>query len=437
MIQNYYRHNIANKIVLIGLILIPFMSLPVMPSDYRPISIFFFLPIGMLLMMQYFANFRVQKDIFVITLFLMFCIFHSMILVGDITLSMRALIPLFIGVISYVAMKFYIQKYGIDYLFSKYLYLFYFIAILGIIEILSMYGVLPYIFKQLIGEIFSTKVSSRIQLITMEGSWAAKIIIFSIPIYIYHYLKNGYFHKSFFILMIIFLFIFSLEGFAIVLSAILLYFMYKFIPITVKFLSFKYKIKYYLYLLLFIFGSFIIIQFVLSTQTGYAVSRIYKFLDADSFMTILSLDGSTFIRVIYPYIGFLIFWDNPIGVGLGGYAEAFNSYINNIPINYSKFGEVMGDIATVSADPKNLYSKIMSETGIVGIWIFLSFIFLQLKYLRFNIKNLPQYKLFFISNILLGITCVIQFGSFAYLAFWFAFALNSAIYYRLKRGYTI
>ena len=437
MMQNYYRHNIANKIVFIGLILIPFMSLPVMPSDYRPISVFFFLPIGMLLMMQYFANFRVQKDIFVLLLFFIFSVFHSIILVGDVTLSIRALIPLFIGLISYVAIKFYIQKHGIDYLFSKYLYLFYLIAILGIVEILSIYGILPYIFKQLIGEIFSTKVSSRIQLITMEGSWAAKIIIFSIPIYLYNYFKNGYFHKSFFILMIIFLLTFSLEGFAIILFALSVYVMYKFIPIIAKILSFKYNIKYYLYLTIFAIGSFIIIQFVLSTQSGYSISRIYKFLDADSFITILGLDGSTFIRIIYPYIGFLIFLNHPFGVGLGGYAEIFNHYINMIPIDYSNFGEVMDDIATVSADPKNLYSKLLSETGIIGLLLFLFFIFLQFKYLRFNIKNFPKYKIFYITNILLGLTSVVQFGSFAYLPFWFAFAVNSGIYYRIKKGYSL
>ena len=99
---------------------------------------------------------------------------------------------------------------------------------------------------------------------------------------------------------------------------------------------------------------------------------MYAFLDAKSFLQVLSLDASTFIRFVYPTIGFLIFWDNPFGVGLGGYAESFNSYIKTIPVNYSHFNEVIGDIKTISADPKNLYSKIASETGIIGIVFFLS-----------------------------------------------------------------
>jgi hypothetical protein len=427
----------VSKILLIGFILIPFMSLPVMPSNYRPISIYFFLPIGILLLIKYIKKLLIPKDIFILLIFSIFCTFQSIILVENVVLSFRDLIPLFTGFISYIAMKFYIQQHGIDYLFSKYLYLFYIIAIIGIIEILSIYGVLPYTFKQIIGEIFSTKISSRIQLITMEGSWAAKVIIFTVPIYLYHYINNGHFPVSFFVLMIIFLFIFSLEGILIILSAVLIYVIYRFIPIAAKILLFKYKIKYYIYIATIIIISFFVIQFVLSTQSGYAISRIYKFIDANSFMAILGLDASTFIRVIYPYIGFLIFLDNPMGVGLGGYAESFNFYINTIPIDYLKFNEVVGDIATVSADPKNLYSKILSETGIVGSLIFLYFILLQIRFLRSNIKKFPHYKMFFISNFLLGLTCVIQFGSFAYLPFWFAFAVNSGIYFRTREYYSL
>jgi len=424
--------NPLHTLLLCGILLIPFMSLPVMPSDYRPISIFFIVPVSIFIYIKYLISLKVKKDILILSFFVFFAVVHSLIL-QPLTTSLRAIVPLLCGFFSYIGINYYFQRTRVITIFNKLTILFAFIAIVGIIEVLAMKNLIPYSIKSFIGEIFSGKVSGRIQLITMEGSWAAKIIIFAIPIYVYHYCNKGYFYVSFYILLLLFLLIFSLEGFAIIGAAL----MFRFFPILFNTITFKYKLKYYLYLLLFIIVTFLIIQSVLSNQSGYAIERIYKFLDANSFSKILSLDDSTFIRVIYPYIGFLIFWDNPFGVGLGGYAESFNSYIKTIPVEYSHFPEVMGDIRSLSADPKNLYSKIFSEIGIIGVIFVICFLFLQLRYLKYNINYLPKYKLFFFTNFLLGLTCVIQFGSFAYLPFWFAFAVNSGIYFRFRKGLNI
>ncbi len=425
-------YNPLHTLLLCGILLIPFMSLPVMPSDYRPISIFLIVPISIFIYVKYLDSLKLQADILLLSFFVLFAVVHSLIL-QPFTTSIRGVLPLFFGFFSYVGINYYFQRTRIITIFNKLTKLFVFIAILGIIEFLAMKNLIPYSIKSFIGEIFSGKVSSRIQLTTMEGSWAAKVIIFSIPIYVYHYCNRGYFYISFYILLVLFLLTFSLEGFAIVGLA----FMFRFLPVLFKMITFRYKLKYYLYLLIFIIATFFIIQYVLSNYSGYVIDRIYKFLNANSLLAILSLDASTFIRVVYPYIGFLILWDNPCGVGLGGYAETFNSYIKNIPVEYSNFQEVIGDIRTISADPKNLYSKIASETGIVGVLFVISFLFLQFRYLSYSIKCLPKYKLFFLTNFLLGLTCVIQFSSFAYLPFWFAFALNSAIYFKLRKGLSI
>jgi hypothetical protein len=340
---------------------------------------------------------------------------------------------LLFGFFSYVGISYYFQKNRVINTFNHLIKIFTIIAIIGVVEVLSMRDILPFYFKEFIGEVFSGKVSSRLQLVSMEGSWAAKIIIFSIPIYIFQYCLHGRFHISFYILLVLFFLIFSLVGFAILVVA----FIFRFFPVLMKTITLRYKFKYYLYLFLSILTIFIIIQNVLTNQQGYQIERLYQFANANSFLTILSLDDSTFIRVVYPYLGFVIFWDNPLGVGLGGYAEHFNYYIKTIPIQFSNFPEVVGDIITKTADPKNLYSKIVSETGLIGIGFFISFLILQLNYLRYNIVALPKYKLFFLANFLLGLACVIQFGSFAYLPFWFAFAINSAIYYKIRKGFTL
>jgi len=425
-------NNPLHTMLLCGILLIPFMSLPVMPSDYRPISVFFLFPVSVFVYLKYIARSKVKKDILILSLFVLFSVVHSLILQPFLT-SLRAIVPLLLGFFSYIGINYYFQRTKVITVFNKLTKLFVFIAILGIIEILAMKNLIPYSIKLFIGEVFSGKVSSRIQLITMEGSWAAKIIIFSIPIYVYHYCKNGYFYLSFYILFLLFLLIFSLEGFAILGFAL----MFRFFPVLIKLLFFKYRLKYYLYGLISVMIIPLLILLVLNTESGYQISRLYKFVDAQSFSKILSLDGSTFIRIVYPALGFFIFWNNPFGVGLGGYAESFNSHISTISIKYSHFEEVVGDIKTVSADPKNLYSKIFSETGIIGVLLFMSFLFLQLRYLKYNINYLPKYKLFFLANFFLAITCVIQFGSFAYLPFWFAFALNSAVYFKFRKGLDI
>ncbi len=424
--------NPFHTLLLCGILLIPFMSLPVMPSDYRPVSVFLLVPISILIYLRRLINLGLTKDVLVLSLFFLFAMVQSLIL-QPFTVSLRAIMPLFFGFFSYVGMSYYFQKNRVINTFNHLIKIFILIAIIGIIEALAMREIIPFYLKEFIGEVFSGKVSSRIQLVSMEGSWAAKIIIFSIPIYIFLYCLKERFHISFYILIILFLLIFSLEGFAILGLA----FLFRFFPVLIKVITFRYKFKYYLFTLLSILTISIIMQNVLSNQSGYQIQRLYKFADANSFLTILSLDDSTFIRAVYPYIGFLIFWENPFGVGLGGYAECFNYYIKTIPVQHSHFSEVVGDIITISADPKNLYSKIASETGIVGIGFFISFLILQLKYLRYNIVTLPKYKLFFLTNFLLGLTCVIQFGSFAYLPFWFAFAINSAIYYKIRKGFAL
>ena len=425
-------NNPLHTLILCGILLIPFMSLPVMPSDYRPVSVFFLVPISIYIYFSRLVNFGLTKDVLVLSLFFLFAIVQSLIL-QSFTVSLRAIMPLLFGFFSYVGISYYFQKNRVINTFNHLTKIFSIIAIIGIVEVLSMREILPFYFKEFIGEVFSAKVSSRLQLVSMEGSWAAKIIIFSIPIFIFQYCLNGKFHMSFYILLILFFLIFSIEGFAILVTA----FIFRFFPVLIKTMTFRYKFKYYLFTFFSFLAISTIIQNVLSNQQGYQIDRLYQFVNANSFLTILSLDASTFIRVVYPYIGFLIFWDNPLGVGLGGYAENFNYYIKKIPVQYSSFEEVVGDIITKTADPKNLYSKIASEIGIVGIVLFISFLLLQLKYLRYNIISLPKYKLFFMSNFLLGLTCVIQFGSFAYLPFWFAFGINSAIYFKVRKGFDL
>ncbi|AEA34637.1 hypothetical protein [Hippea maritima] len=422
------KSNSLNVILLFGLLLVPFMSLPVMPSDYRPISIFFLVPFSFLITLKYLIRLKISKDIFYLLLFLVFVSIQSVLLLDNIFLSLRYIAPVFLGIFSYIAIRYFFIKNNIEKVFDKFFVLYILIAVIGFVEILSMKGLLPHSLKDIIGIVFSGKVSSRIQLISSEGSWASKIIIFSIPIYLYYYCKNGYFNKSFYVLLLLFVMIFSLEGFAIVATAFMLYLSYDFFHIFKKLITFRYKLKYYFILVISIVILSILINIILSTNTGYAINRIYKFLDATSLWELLSLDGSTFIRVIYPYIGFEIFVDHPFGVGLGGYAQYFNHYINLIPVDYSKFNEVVGDIATVSADPKSLYAKIFSETGIIGIGLLFLFFKQQIKYLKYNIKINPKFKLYFIYNLAFAFASVIQFGSFAYLPFWFAFALNSAFY---------
>ena len=85
------------------------MSLPVMPSDYRPVSIFFLVPISIYIYFSRLVNFGLTKDVLVLSLFFLFAIVQSLIL-QPFTVSLRAIMPLLFGFFSYVGISYYFQK---------------------------------------------------------------------------------------------------------------------------------------------------------------------------------------------------------------------------------------------------------------------------------------------------------------------------------------
>jgi hypothetical protein len=410
------------------------MSLPFLPSDYRPVSVILFSFTGLILLGSRIIEGKMPLDEVLLLCFLVVCLFQSIALVGivneDYDKVFRHLIVLALGVLSYVSLKRFFQLYGVDYALKLMGKVYIFIFAVGILEILSIVHVLPWSVKVLIGRLLSGRVVDRVQLITSEASWAAKVILFGIPIYAFllmRYKKAGYL-GGLILTVGLLCFTLSLEGFVAAGIAVLLFALFKYRTIMAN-------PRLWVVLILVVMiglGSFFYITYRVLPKGGQYYLMRMQTLESLNFTTIKKIpetDGSVFIRVYYPLIGVWMFLEKPYGVGLGGYNVYFKQFLDRTRIDYTGFLEVMGDIQTRTGDPKSLYAKILSENGLYSGWVLLLFCVIHLYYL----KQIQSDGIILYRNLLLGLLAVnlailFQFGSYTYLPMWFTLALNTGIY---------
>jgi hypothetical protein len=242
-------------------------------------------------------------------------------------------------------------------------------------------GILPQEVKIWIGYIFSGEVSGRIQLVTSEPAWASKIIIFVLPVYLYLYQKYGRkkYLYAFLLSLLLLIFTFSILGYFIFLFSALLFIIFKKKEIKIS----KSLIKRFSFLILAFIISFSIIKRSTNIDSNnYFSNRLTKISTIENLSTFMFIDNSVFIRTSYPLIGFLIFWDHPLGVGMGQSGYYFHEYISKFNHDYQSSPEIIQDLETNSAEPKSFYSKLLAEHGILSgvfMWFFLIFSFSSLK----------------------------------------------------------
>lgn len=148
-----------------------------------------------------------------------------------------------------------------------------------------------------------------------------------------------------------------------------------------------------------------------------------KLGDVNSFESILLLDGSVYLRVMYPYYAILIGIEYPLGVGAVSYSEVFNSMFHTFPFSYigAENQEVIMDIRSSTADPRGLMTSIWAYGGIPSVFLFLVFVIITLK----NVLNIEDRNLkkVLLATFLLSMANGLQFGSLAYFPLWFSAAL--------------
>lgn len=435
MINTKKNNNHIPILSLAGVLMMPLMSIPIMPTDYRPIGALLLLIPATLYVIDYTFDRRIGKDEFTLIAFLLISLLQSAIFTGMYGLGWtavaRGIIPIALGVGCYISMK---KLFEWD-LEKTILYLtktFSLVCIIGILEALAIIQIIPWGIKEAIGIGFSGLVNTRLQLTTQEASWASRILIFSIPLFLYLYKLSR--QKKYIILAIansiLFLLSFSLDGIVIVLVSSLIY---SLTSKQIQLESIK-RITLHASILIAVFySSFLVLS--IFQEDSYFLGRITSALDnfAIDPEFIAYLDGSTFIRVFYPIIATQTFIEHPFGVGSGNFPIYFNHLIDqNYPFAFNIIEEVAANYNELSGSPKNLYTRILAEHGLFsGIFIIL-FIFWQLKIaIKQHRKTTTPLSTLNLQLIIISLASVIQFASFAYMFMWFSFSLNATLHKKM------
>lgn len=415
-----------------GFVLLPFMSLPVLPADYRPLSVLPFALAGGVLAGSRIVRRDWPREERVLWLFFVVAAVQTLVLVGVLQGQYRwggrHVAVLGLGILSYVSLKEFFRIYGVDRALRIMAGVFVVILALGVVELLCILHVLPWGVKAALNIVLGGRSTPRLQLVTSEASWAAKVLLFGLPILGFcawrYRSKVGL--PALVVALVLLAFTLSLEGLVAGGVAVVL------------FAVFQYRTLFSrpkLWLACGLVLAALVAFFALSSRffprkSGYELARI-RFLitgDLDCIRRLPRTDASVFIRLYYPTIGLRMFAAMPYGVGLGGYSLHFREFLDRLGIDYSRFGEVKKDVRTQTGDPRSLYAKILAENGLVSGWIFLWFIAIHISYL----KKRPAESMIAYRNLVFALIAVVagtllQFGSYAYLPMWFALALNATL----------
>ena len=342
----------------------PLISLPFLPATYKPLSLIFLMP----LCFFYLVSFRLTKIDFFILIFMVFSGVYSVSIVfysGAFGESFFLELVVFVlGGASYFGFKSIFSTIGWRKFFSYYIFSYRFVLVLGVVEVLAVLGLLPMEAKEIVNYTFSEKHHERVQLTTMEPSWAGRLLIFYLPVVIYFYFNKKdllvRFWEVFLGLFLLFM-VFSIDSLMIFFSAILLY-----LIINKKYISL---------LVLFVFGLFFVfvIGEVAIGSSGYYMERLVAIADGDFYSVgdLIFLDQSVFIRIGYIVVAYSVFLDYPLGVGMGQYSNYFTAaLIENFGVSVLSFPEVFLDVQSDDGDPRSLVMKVLVEFGLIFFYGF-------------------------------------------------------------------
>ncbi len=426
------RWHLKTNAAKIAMFSFPFWTLPFLPGSFRPLISYFIFIFGFMYIINgFFYMKKYRKEDFFILSFLIFSVFHSVLMFsfygGNVSVWINSVGLLFIGVISYFGYRYILTGIEFDKIVGYFKLPIYALVIIGWLEVLSSIGVLPFVIKSVINTLLAGKEVGRIGLTTSEPAWASRLCVFIIPITYYLYKVKGIrlMFPCLISLLLFFVMTFSLSGVVVVLGASVIYLF-----------IFKFRIRTFINISLVI----LVLSLALSSlyinfksDEHYYITRFEKIdkvdiSDLDSILSSLSvLDGSAFIRTAYPVVSFRVFFDNPLGVGVGRYGEYFENQISRFGYTALKNAQVQRHISDRNADQRSYYGKIISETGIIGLLLILIFYIRIIRVLKRSKNDINKNTLL---SILLSIMLanMLQFASYIMPIYWLipAMVLNYA-----------
>lgn len=421
------RFSIADRFVILAIWVLPyeFMFIPI-PFTYRPASLLF-LPVAFAI--YFFESktaLKLNKPIKQMLMFILLsCSIGTVVLIfktNSISCIKYYFPSISMGCLSMLTFAHFFSKHFHEKNFSmKILTLvgkaYVPVLLLGTIETLSCYHILPYVFKSLINAPFGGWQSSRPCLTMREASFAATHMCFIFPIYFYlsENVKKRWKLCAIWSLVLLLATV-STKGF-------MMFLMMMFAHPIIRMLA-KGNVKVLIKNVFFVALALLILvpivyQLLILNPDAYYTKRILNFTDI---VTLISTDNSAFTRIGLPIISIRMFLDNPIfGLGCGGFFTESIFYIQKYMPFALSLREVQEFFYQGYSFASAILFQVMANFGIYGLLLFL----LPLK----NIWN--QQKKILAENggltlfysMLLILT--IQNGNWGYMLFWFSFVFFS------------
>lgn len=430
LLSYFKTKSLAEKLCVMGLFLLPYDALPVMPTHYRPVSVYFFTAAFILF---FFLEQKTRIAFDGISKWLIYFLAYSIpagiatsLYYGNPLANVADHFAVFLmGLFTYLSLAFFFNRYNsvestIDQVTDILSYAYTLPIIVCVIEMLAIYTPFPVSIKHVLNSIFGGWQANRICGSSSETSWMALHLLTIMPVLYYRGFYRGERGRSFLFVgaAASFLACVSLKGFLILAIACVIFYLHQ-SAINKNLAGAVLKL---LLLIVCLWGGFCLLHYAASQmESSYFTIRILNFSTSLSLRDILFLDGSVFIRCGFPLIAFQIFFDHPLfGTGAGSFAFMFRDYLLANFREALNYGEVLHYFKTGTSANTTIYAKVFSEFGLIG----------ALLYLRFYCSailnsSIPRNSaILFWAAILLALP--FQQGSYAYLPMWVGLAFFSS-----------
>ncbi|WP_345841994.1 hypothetical protein [Shewanella algae] len=294
------------------------------------------------------------------------------------------------------------------------------------IAILQLFGRLGFVSHSLVENItliFSYRtVPDRIQLISGESAQSFRYLLLFCVFLIFSHKRTSNCLIAAFFLVVTF---FSGSSFSILILLIigLLYFF--------LFVMVKMSVKVYAGFFIFLLFSYFCFQYIfLNYANDYTLKKfelITTLISSPMAVTQIleaSSDGSSFLRIMNPVIGFIIFIDsNFIGVGANAYHVEYINVISKyfpFALSFDSVKDVQSGVAYITA--KSMLSKVAAEYGLIGLGIVFYMFIKSFFNVRESCRLLPKYSML---NQVFFSTFIVLFlftESYIYFPFYLMFA---------------
>jgi hypothetical protein len=425
---------IVYTLVVLSLITLPIDAfVGLFPTTYRPLSIIFLLIAFVFQVVQ--LMFELQFSIFkfvikrygILIAFLLVSLLVSFLRIRQYNLPfdgfINGLLTLGLGGIAFVSYDLFFRLLNqsrvsfdtwVSSLLSLMAYVYAPLVIFGILEVFIFFQWLPIELKENIVVFFARKAYPRVQWFSGEPSWASMQMIFSMPFLMYKAQKNIIFKIIFALSMIVLVLSFSMQG-------LFTFMIVGFIGVVVLRPKWIFKMIIALIILLAVTLAFYYLASALYPRAHF-LTRIRRAMNISSLTDLVYLDGSVAVRLLYPWIGLVMFRRFPLfGVGLGNYRYFFPNIVRLQFPRLLRVQEVTSNITRLNSNPKNIFTRLLGEAGLVGSLLFSWFTFNSIKAVWNSISVHREWILLIIIVVFAN---MLQFDSYAYVPLWFILALS-------------